>query len=55
LSIDDWLPASQEPNLDRAHAVLVQVDYPALSGNNAGYEIYVVGPVGSSWYIWPVR
>jgi hypothetical protein len=39
-----------------ARAYLVEVDYPALSGNNAGYEQFVVAPdAGGSWRIWPVR
>jgi hypothetical protein len=55
LPLDEWLPVSQEPNLDRAYAVILEVDYPALAGNNAGYEIYVVGPVNGEMRIWPVR
>ena len=39
-----------------AHAQLIEVDYPALSNNNAGYEQFVVAPDGSgTWWIWPVR
>jgi hypothetical protein len=55
LPVDQWLPVAQEPNLDRTHAVTIEVDYPALAGNNAGYEIYVVGPIGTNWFIFPVR
>ena len=41
---------------DRAKAWLIQVDYPALAGNNAGYEQFVVAPdSGGTWRIWPVR
>ena len=41
---------------DRARAWLVEVDYPALAGNNAGYEQFVVAPDGDGvWRIWPVR
>ena len=39
-----------------ARAYLVEVDYPALSGNNAGFEQFVVAPDASgTWRIWPVR
>ena len=41
---------------ERSRAYLVEVDYPALSGNNAGYEQFVVAPdAGGTWRIWPVR
>jgi hypothetical protein len=41
---------------DTAQAYLVEVDYPALAGNNAGYEQFVVAPDASgTWRIWPVR
>jgi hypothetical protein len=41
---------------DRARGYLVEVDYPALSNNNAGYEQFVVAPdSGGTWRIWPVR
>jgi hypothetical protein len=40
----------------RSRAWLVEVDYPALSNNNAGYEQFVVAPDSSgAWRIWPVR
>jgi hypothetical protein len=41
---------------DRSRAWFMEVDYPALSGNNAGYEQFVVAPdSGGTWRIWPVR
>jgi hypothetical protein len=41
---------------DRSRAYLLQVDYPALAGNNAGFEQFVVAPdAGGIWRIWPVR
>jgi hypothetical protein len=41
---------------DRTRAWLIEVDYPALAGNNAGYEQFVVAPdSGGTWRIWPVR
>ena len=40
----------------RSRAWLIEVDYPALSNNNAGYEQFVVAPDASgTWRIWPVR
>jgi hypothetical protein len=40
----------------RSHAWLIEVDYPALSNNNAGYEQFVAAPDSSgAWRIWPVR
>jgi hypothetical protein len=53
----DW--ASYGPvvtGADRTRAWLIEVDYPALSGNNAGFEQFVVAPdSGGTWRIWPVR
>jgi hypothetical protein len=44
------------PGADRSRAFLIEVDYPALAGNNAGYEQFVVAPDGSGVLrIWPVR
>jgi hypothetical protein len=41
---------------DVSRAYLIEVDYPALSGNNAGYEQFVVAPdANANWRIWPVR
>ncbi len=42
------------PDYDRAF--LVEVDYPALAGNNAGWEELLAAPSASgTWYIWQVR
>jgi hypothetical protein len=53
----DW--TTYEPLIDgadRSRAYLIEVDYPALSGNNAGFEQFVVAPDASgTWRIWPVR
>lgn len=56
--VSDWTP--YEPLLvrsaDLSRASLVEVDYPAMSDNNAGFEQFVVAPDASgSWWIWPVR
>ena len=53
----DWATFGPLVNgADRSRAWLIEVDYPALSGNNAGYEQFVVAPdSGGTWRIWPVR
>jgi hypothetical protein len=56
LSLADWL--SGEPfaaSVDTAHAVLVQVNWTALSNNNAGWEMWVVNPVPGGWELYEVR
>ena len=53
----DWTtyaPLTQGADLTQAY--LIEVDYPALSGNNAGYEQFVVAPdTSGTLRIWPVR
>lgn len=51
--ITDWAPEMRGASLDLGHAVLVEVDYPALRGNNAGYNLYIVqpGPAGLEIYL----
>jgi hypothetical protein len=55
--VPDWTtfaPLIQGADVSRAY--LIEVDYPALAGNNAGFEQFVVGPDASgTWWIWPVR
>jgi hypothetical protein len=55
--VPDWTtyaPLIHGADLSRAY--LIEVDYPALSGNNAGYEQFVIAPDASgTWWIWPVR
>lgn len=55
--VPDW--TTYTPLIDGAdvsRASLIEVDYPAMSGNNAGYEQFVVAPDASgTWMIWPVR
>ena len=55
--VPDWTTYAPLINgADTSRAFLVEVDYPALSGNNAGYEQFVVGPdTSGTWWIWPVR
>jgi hypothetical protein len=54
---DDWTTyAPLIDGADTSRAYLIEVDYPALSGNNAGYEQFVVAPdAAGKWWIWPVR
>jgi hypothetical protein len=41
---------------DLSRATVLEVDYPALAGNNAGFQIFVVAPDSTgAWWIWPVR
>jgi hypothetical protein len=55
--VSDW--TTYEPLVAgavRSRAWLIEVDYPALSNNNAGFEQFVVAPDSSgAWRIWPVR
>ena len=55
--VPDWTTyAPLIDGADVARAYLIEVDYPALSGNNAGFEQFVVAPDPSgTWRIWPVR
>jgi hypothetical protein len=47
-------PVTKGADLSRAY--LIEVDYPAMAGNNAGYEQFVVAPDASGApKIWPVR
>ena len=40
--ISAWLAGTYGATIDLEHAVLVEVDYPALAGNNAGYDLFIV-------------
>lgn len=50
--ITDWLSGTYGASIDLRHAVLVEVSYPALAGNNAGLDLYIVnaGPNGLEIY-----
>ena len=52
-----WLPPSPSSlgaNLKRGY--IVRVTYPALAGNNAGWEVFLVAPtLTGRWAIWEVR
>lgn len=53
--ITDWLAGTYGAPIDLAHAVLIEVDYPALAGNNAGYELFIVNPTADGPRIYSVR
>ncbi|HEY7827929.1 MAG TPA: hypothetical protein VIB99_06825 [Candidatus Limnocylindrales bacterium] len=50
-----WLANPWSSSIDQANAVLVEVDYPALGGNNAGYDVYIVNPTSTGYAIYDVR
>ena len=50
-----WLASPWSSSIDLAHALLVEVDYPALGGNNAGYNLYIVNPTAAGLQIYDVR
>ena len=49
-----WLAAPWGASIDQAHALLVEVDYPAI-GSNAGYDLYIVNPSPSGLELYDVR
>ena len=54
--IEIWLAPTVTAGVDVSRAWVIEVDYPRLAGNNAGYEIYILQPdAGGTWLIWPVR
>jgi len=55
--VTDWTAyAPLVAGADRTRGWLIEVDYPALAGNNAGFEQFVVAPDATgTWRIWPVR
>lgn len=55
LRITSWLSGTYGAPIDLAHAVLVEVDYPALAGNNAGYDLFIVNRGSSGLQIYDVR
>lgn len=53
-AIGQWLPRDFHGDTERAS--VLRVDHPALSGNNAGWEMFVVAPdVDGAWRIWVAR
>ena len=53
--LSNWLASPWAASIDQARAVLIEVDYPALAGNNAGYNLYIVNPTASGLEIYDVR
>jgi hypothetical protein len=53
--ITSWLSSTNGASIDLRHAVLLEVDYPALANNNAGYDLYIVNPRGTGLEIFNVR
>jgi len=53
--ITDWLPTTYGASIDLAHAVLVEVTYPAMAGNNAGYSLFIVNPTATGLRLYDVR
>jgi hypothetical protein len=50
-----WLPTAYGASIDLAHAVLVEVSYPATAGNNAGYTLFIVNPTATGLRLYDVR
>ena len=50
----NWLASPWGASIDVAHALLVEVDYPAVGGN-AGYGLYIVNPTATGLQIYDVR
>ena len=58
MSLTDWIagmPTAEQKPIDAAHAVLVEVTWTKLAGNNAGWEIWVVNPVPGGWELYEAR
>lgn len=53
--ITTWLSVTYGATIDLRHAVLVEVAYPALVNNNAGYNLYIVNPGVTGLEIFDVR
>ena len=51
----NWLASPWGSSIDLAHALVVEVAYPALAGNNAGYSVYIVNPTAAGLQIYDVR
>ena len=53
--ITNWLATTYGASIDLAHAVLVEVTYPGLAGNNAGYTLFIVNPTATGLRLYDVR
>jgi hypothetical protein len=55
-NIEQWLARGVTDGVDVERAYVIEVDFPALAGNNAGYEIFLVSPdAAGAWHLWVVR
>lgn len=59
MSLAEWVGSMQwpaaKPAIDMAKAVLVEVDWVKVSGDNAGFEMWVVNPTPKGWELFEVR
>ena len=51
----NWLASPWGSSIDLAHALVVEVAYPAMAGNNAGFSVYIVNPTATGLQIYDVR
>jgi hypothetical protein len=52
--VAEWVAGANGAQIDLRHAVLVEVDYPALAASNA-YDVYIVNPSTSGPRLYSVR
>jgi hypothetical protein len=56
LTLADWISGTPfAGKIDKTNAVLVKVEWTALKGNNAGWEMWVVNPIPGGWELYEVR
>ena len=56
MSLSDYLQgASFAAAIDMTNAVLVRVDWTALAGNDAGWEMWIVNPTATGWELYEVH
>lgn len=55
--INNWAsPSLSVAGADLGRSYVLTATYPALAGNNAGWEVFLVGPQTSGgWRIWELR
>ena len=55
-TVELWTSGGMAEGADLGRGFIVRVDYPALAGNNAGWEVFLAAPDASGdWRIWIVR
>jgi hypothetical protein len=56
LSLADWLSGTSfAGSIDKTQAVLVRVDWAALSSSGSGWEMWVANPIPAGWELYEVR